>query len=206
MSLVAGWMSAACANGGSFSGAATQGGDGHSGEPASAGAPTTDTGGSKGEPDPVAGESGLPSAAGSGGAESGGAPNDSLGGGGSGETTSAGAPPVACQPMTKGEACGFTVKCGPLSDGCDGSVSCGTCGESKECDAGQCVCEVRPVATVAGACAGYCASVAPEGCGAYYKNYPDECGTMLSGSKICNTFNCFDDSTGIKWTCGNPVP
>lgn len=45
-----------------------------------------------------------------------------------------------CKPKTVTECRLEKVDCGTMSDGCDGSVNCGTCPTGKTCDAGKCVC------------------------------------------------------------------
>jgi hypothetical protein len=43
-----------------------------------------------------------------------------------------------CLPLTRSQACGSRV-CGSASNGCGGTLSCGTCPSGKTCSSGQCV-------------------------------------------------------------------
>jgi hypothetical protein len=45
---------------------------------------------------------------------------------------------VGCTAKTKAQACGSWV-CGNVSDGCNGTISCGTCAGNSTCVNGSCV-------------------------------------------------------------------
>jgi hypothetical protein len=89
-----------------------------------------------------------------------------------------------CQPTTcsaKG------ARCGPLSDGCGGMLSCGTCPAPDACNAGACVCTPATCASLAANC-----GTLPDGCGGSLS-----CGTCSGsqtcgggGSDVCGTGTC----------------
>jgi hypothetical protein len=113
-------------------------------------------------------------------------PATSGGGGGGG-----GGGGSSCTPKT---CAYYNYECGVRSDGCTGTLSCGTCdtGAGYECDAGQCVASVcTPDCTDAsGICTG---STFPDGCGGTCTGTlaPDcaglECGLSPNTCGYCNT-------------------
>ncbi|MFT3922708.1 MAG: hypothetical protein QM778_09255 [Myxococcales bacterium] len=93
--------------------------------------------------------------------------------------------PGVCAPRcptykTQAQACGAAT-CGVVSDGCDGTYTCGTCGAGSSCSAGQCVPGTCSKQTQANACG------------------TKQCGKVSDG---CNgSYSCGDNGDG---TCDNP--
>ncbi len=82
----------------------------------------------------------------------------------------------SCTETSQTAACG-NRECGAVSDGCDGSYSCGTCPAAEMCQGGSCVPICQPIAK-ATACGGKeCGSVG-DGCGGVYN-----CGTCDTGEQ-----------------------
>lgn len=95
----------------------------------------------------------------------------------------------ACVPFTEAEACGVTISgqtyeqnCGSMSDGCGGTVSCGTCSAGYYCStsAGFNACEIEPL----------CPTPCPSGTICEAPNgYPGTCVVnhrCMAGQKYCN--------------------
>ena len=113
---------------------------------------------------------------------------DTCGGGGTPDVCGHGST-VVCVPKTQAD-CG--PSCGPISDGCSGSVDCGGCTAPKTCGGGvvpgQCgapVCQPKTCQSVGANCGSM-----PDGCG----------GTLICGgaggacgsNQVCNTNQCQD--------------
>ncbi len=111
---------------------------------------------------------------------------DTCGGGGLPDVCGHGG---ACQPKTP-DQCG-DVKCGPISDGCGGTISCGTCPSGQTCGGSGIngVCGAPPECQ-ARTCADYgfdCGQF-PDGCGGTLT-----CGSNKGGcpsGKVCNANKC----------------
>ncbi len=102
---------------------------------------------------------------------------------------------VSCQLTPQATACAGR-ECGAVSNGCDGSYSCGTCGGGSSCSAGQCtaapVCNPTPIGT---ACNGKACGQAGNGCGGTHV-----CGTC-SGGQSCGAQVAFQCSTPPPPVC-----
>jgi hypothetical protein len=80
----------------------------------------------------------------------------------------------ACEPMPKAQAC-EDRECGAASDGCTGSVSCGTCASGTQCNDGICTPLCHEVAKADACKSKECGQVS-DGCGGSYA-----CGTCADG-------------------------
>jgi hypothetical protein len=100
----------------------------------------------------------------------------------------------ACVPMTATQACGTNnYNCGSASDGCSGTVLCGTCSAPDSCSganggAGVCVC--APLSQ-GQACGSNACGIVPDGCGGTIDcgACPPNCGTCPAG-QVCNGTTC----------------
>jgi len=98
-------------------------------------------------------------------------------------------PPPACAPVT---CAALGKNCGSLSDGCGGTLNCGTCSGSQTCGGGK--------ANVCGPCT-------PTTCAARGKNcggIPDGCGSWLNCGTCSGTQTC--GGAGTANLCGTPPP
>lgn len=95
-----------------------------------------------------------------------------------------------CQPAT---CAGLGVNCGTVSDGCDGTLSCGECVQPETCGGGGtpnvCGCTVTLICAAAGA---ECGSI------------PDDCGGTLSCGECVAPATC--GGGGVPNVCGCTVP
>lgn len=103
----------------------------------------------------------------------------------------------ACQPLDQAAACGNRT-CGMVSDGCEGSYSCGsnngTCGANGLCQAGSCQTVCTPVSEAI-ACQNKECGVVSNGCNGTY-----DCGDCASG-ETCGLLTAFQCDATPPQTC-----
>ena len=104
-----------------------------------------------------------------------------------------------CTPLTGAQACG-TRACGAVSDGCDGTISCGTCAAGRTCTNGCCAKACRPL--LAGES---CGSPTDNGCGGTItcSNCPAN-SSCTSGRCACRSG--YRDCGGMCWPANRACP
>ena len=93
----------------------------------------------------------------------------------------AGAPPLAAQTCTPTTCAQLGAQCGPASNGCGGTLMCGSCLAGQTCTAGKCASACTPKT-----CAqqGLVCGAASNGCGGTLS-----CGTCAKGTN-CSAGQC----------------
>ena len=99
-------------------------------------------------------------------------------------------PPPTCAPIT---CAALGKNCGSLSDGCGGTLNCGTCGGSQTCGGGG-------KANVCGPCLPTTCADQGKTCG----GIPDGCGSWLNCGTCSGTQTC--GGAGTANVCGTPPP
>ena len=92
------------------------------------------------------------------------------------------APPLAAQTCTPMTLCPTGTQCGPISNGCGGTLNCGSCPAGMMCSAGKCAsatCTPKTCAQLGLVC-----GAASDGCGGSL-----QCGTCPGGTS-CSAGQC----------------
>ena len=97
---------------------------------------------------------------------------------------------------TQAQACG-SATCGVVSDGCNGTYTCGTCAPGSACAAGQCVPGTCTKATQASACGTKNCGKVSDGCSGSYS-----CGD--NGDGTCDAPDSCGGG-GVAGQCGHPT-
>ena len=95
-----------------------------------------------------------------------------------GDGCSASCQPEVCQPSVTCASAG--ASCGPIDDGCGGTLDCGSCSGTDLCEGNQCVCQPSVTCASAGASCG----PIDDGCGGTL-----DCGSC-SGTDLCQGNQC----------------
>lgn len=99
---------------------------------------------------------------------------------------------TTCTPKASVDCHLAGIDCGPMSDGCGGTIDCGNCAPGSTCNQGKCVCPANPSCASLGAECGSPKDV----CGNAF-----DCGACDNGGKCNASYHC----ECVPQTCGDRV-